>query len=362
MDTATQALPGLLQEFDTSLQFLRQVYEQQVALGKEGKTGVSLIPLSTVEARLKSEIRTTYARAFLLGKRSAGNLTSATPEEQASVMRLRRDEYRYLRGFLGDMRAGGGKMAYDRRMEMYGAAARELYWLGWAMGDTRPGRMIEWRMDAAKEHCGDCLRYSEHGPYSVEQFLREVVSMGHVPQSGALECLGFHCGCWLQDRRLPGLVVDIPVPAAEPASEPAAPPRSKRWKQTRIRFTMPKQREDVLEADFTEPDLSRPALPAQPLPSPAAPREPQTTANVQHVLPGVNADRQLIRVLGLRPEVWIRLDRAKVRTVGQLRKYTQGDLVALGLNQTDVAAVRRALAAIGVSLAAKPRKQGPGNE
>lgn len=343
---ATQALPSALREFDQNLQFLRRVYEQQVRLFAEGKTGVELVPLSTVEDRMKTQIRQAYARVFLLGKRAAGNLTSATEVEQDAVMRLRRDEYRYLRGFLADIREGRGKMAYDRRMEMYGAAARELYWLGWVMGDTRTGRMIEWHVAAEKEHCSDCLRYSEHGPYDVAAFLREVVGMGHLPQSGALECLGFQCGCWLGDRRLPG--VEPPALVSEPKAEPAkppAPPKKGKWRQTRMRFTLPKTRDEVLEADFTEPRFDLQALPPKPSPKPGKPAEPEAGANVRFVLPLGSAAKSTISVLGLRPEVWLRLDRAKVKTVGQLARYTQGDLAALGVSAADVATIRRAVAA-----------------
>ncbi|MDE2106305.1 MAG: hypothetical protein KGL39_54295, partial [Patescibacteria group bacterium] len=104
-------LPGLITSFGDDIQFLRRVYEQQVGLLKlpAGALGkVEIIPPSTVAARMKARIRETYTRAFALGKRHAGNLTSVNSDDAIAIKGVRLDEFAYLRSFLDDMANGNG--------------------------------------------------------------------------------------------------------------------------------------------------------------------------------------------------------------------------------------------------------------
>ena len=196
---AVDAMPDLISEFSSDLQLLRGIYEQNAGLIQSGITAYGpqkkpLVPLSTIEARMKAAVRNTYSRAFILGKRASGDLTGATEREIKILQTLRLDEYRYLRGFLSDMKTGSGVMDYQHRMEMYANAARESFWLGWV--SAKKSGAITWRLGPT-EHCEDCLKFSEHGPYSVQDFIDQVLPM--VPQSGALTCKGFHCLCSLSD-------------------------------------------------------------------------------------------------------------------------------------------------------------------
>ena len=189
-------LPRLLDRSSDRLQTLRAFYEQNAALEREGVTKVKLVPLATIETRMKTAIRESYQDAFTLGKRAAGNLTALTDSDLSAIKKVRLDEYKYLAGFTEDIRNDIGKMPYIKRMDMYVAAARELYWLGWVLGDRRTDRRIEWALGPT-EHCESCLRTANNGPYTVEQFIEKVLPL--LPQSGRLDCLGHHCQCSLRE-------------------------------------------------------------------------------------------------------------------------------------------------------------------
>ena len=197
---AVSSMGRILEDFGVRLQFLRAVYEQNAALRMVRDLPITPMPLSTIEYQMKATIRDVYERAFLAGKRSAGNLFGITPDEAKAIRRSRLDEYKWLRKFLADIRGGGGRMGYQDRMDYYRGAAREIFWLGWVLADTRPSRKITWHWGDTVDHCSDCRGYANHGPYTVADFRRNVMSRGHLPQSGALECMGYSCRCWLSDN------------------------------------------------------------------------------------------------------------------------------------------------------------------
>ena len=190
-------MPALLTRLDDRLQLLREVYEQNIELGKQDKPSVKPISLTKIERQMKAAVRETYNDAFTLGKRAAGNLLGINPADESAIKHTRIDEYRYMRGFLSDMRDGGGVMSYEKRMTYYAMAARELYWLGWVLADLSKSRKISWKMVPEAEHCADCLRFAKHGPYSADSFWSDVASYGYLPQSGRLACLGINCPCRL---------------------------------------------------------------------------------------------------------------------------------------------------------------------
>jgi hypothetical protein len=192
-------LPATLDRFGERFQLLRALYAQNAALVEANVTIVKLVPLTTIEAGIKTTVRDAYEEAFALGKRHAGNLLGVTDEDRKAIRKVRRDEFQYLRGFLRDMREQTGVMDYVLRGDYYRAAARELFWLGFVLSNQNAGRMIVWHTGRA-EHCADCLRFAQHGPYSVEEFMRDVLRAGFLPQSGRLKCRGYNCKCWLDEE------------------------------------------------------------------------------------------------------------------------------------------------------------------
>lgn len=195
---ATDALPGLLDRVGDRLQLLRATYDQNSALAREGLTRVKLVPLTTVEAQMKACVREAYDDAFILGKRAAGNLSATTAEDARAIRAIRIDEFTYLRGFLRDMRDGSGTLDYTARATYYVQATRELFWLGFALGLRGTKAKIRWVVSRQKQHCRDCLRFWRHGPWEIDDFIREVVAKGFLPCSGRLACIGVHCGCRLE--------------------------------------------------------------------------------------------------------------------------------------------------------------------
>lgn len=200
---AKDGLATLLTETADALQFLRLSYQQNAALAAHPDIAhqykIPIIPLSTVEARLKTTIRNGYRDAFLLGKRAAGNLTGITPDEAKALLKVRKDEYNFLRQFLSAMRGGGGVMDYGQRTEMYAMAVREAYWLGWVLSNLASTRTITWKRGETSDSCVDCCRFEAHGPYTAAEFWHDVASKGYLPQAGKLKCLGRHCRCFLTD-------------------------------------------------------------------------------------------------------------------------------------------------------------------
>jgi hypothetical protein len=184
---------GLVADFSEEMQFLTGVYRMAL-WGADHPMDIKpqdAVSPDMSERRIKASIRRAYDQAFVLGRRAAGNLTSPNEADDESVARLRVDEYKYLRGFLKDMRDGTGSMPYENRADYYGKAAREAYWLGYARADT--SRRIKWVLGVA-EHCADCERMADKGLMSVPDLL----ATGLLPQSGKLACLGYHCKCSLE--------------------------------------------------------------------------------------------------------------------------------------------------------------------
>ncbi len=196
---ARSAMPVLITAFADRFQFLRAVYAQQAALQLEARTQVKLVPLGTVATQMKTAVREVYTQAFLYGKRAAGNLTSATDRELEAVKKIRLDEFTYLNRYLEHMKNGEGVMDYTTRADYYVQACRELFWLGYVLGDLSPGRSLVWKLGPT-EHCASCLRFADHGPYPVADFVRVVLEQGYLPQSGKLDCLGYHCQCRLEEE------------------------------------------------------------------------------------------------------------------------------------------------------------------
>lgn len=167
--------------------------------------------LSVDEAfrRARREIQHYYELVYREGQRAVGNpCIILTPQDRAAVNRLVRDESDYLRAFLVAVDEGSGTMPYVKRMQLYGSAAWEAYWFGWALGDQRIGREIRWRYGKTLEHCGlqagghalGCSDFATMGWMPIKRFLSDVIGKGFAPRSGQLECLGIQCDCRLEEQ------------------------------------------------------------------------------------------------------------------------------------------------------------------
>lgn len=194
---AARAYPVLEREFGRDLQYHRLVVET-LSLVPDGVKAPLSMP--TVERMARATIRNAYTRAFLLGKRASGDLSSIADAEARHLSSIRRDEYTYLRRFLADMKAGAGRLPYEQRMAYYQHALREAFWTGFVMGDRRPSRRIWWNFGKTHEHCTHCANNAARKDgIPIQEFLDSMIPAGIVPQSGKLECHGLLCECWLTD-------------------------------------------------------------------------------------------------------------------------------------------------------------------
>ena len=192
---AKLALPDLLGNFGRMMQVLRGTWEAAA----EPNPSAKLPTQGQVRWAMKHMIRDTYERAFTLGKRAGGNLFAVTEADKKAIKKTRYDEFQYLEKFMRDMETGGGVMDYEKRMDYYVKAARELFNLGFVRANLDPARMIRWHINPIKEHCDSCLGMEAKGDIPADVFSEKYAAKGILPQSGALDCLGYACGCWLTD-------------------------------------------------------------------------------------------------------------------------------------------------------------------
>jgi hypothetical protein len=58
-------------------------------------------------------------------------------------------------------------------------------------------------MSPEKEHCHTCLDMAAKGPIKVKD-MADFAKKGILPNSGRLDCLGYACGCHLEDEYVKG--------------------------------------------------------------------------------------------------------------------------------------------------------------
>jgi len=98
-------------------------------------------------------------------------------------------QLQFARKFGSDVLNGNTRIPIDRRVEMYLASLDEAFQVG-ATGQLKPNVLIYWRLNPA-EHCLDCIRLSEGGPYTRDEIA--IIS----PRSGHTACRA-NCRCTLE--------------------------------------------------------------------------------------------------------------------------------------------------------------------
>jgi len=228
-----------------------------------------------VERAAKAAIRQAYDRQFELGKRAGWNWRSVDPAEEKFLVRLRREEYVFVRRFLDDIEAGRIAMPIEQRATLYGNASQEAFWWGFLYADQSSDRYVCWVISDA-EHCPDCLYLSGNvdertraayrdgklpnslppggrwgnGVYSAQELAR----LGVVPQSGKLRCTT-NCRCRLErverpEGRPQGKLQRRPYRSLAPKPvQPRYEERRKRYEIKRV------QRSGRVEKALTARDL-----------------------------------------------------------------------------------------------------------
>lgn len=150
----------------------------------------------SVEWWMKRDIRYFYRRAYKEGLRTGGKYEELTKADERELMKARYREYKYLKGFLDDVEAGNGVMAYQQRMRMYADALPGMFWLGFVQANLADSRRIKWIVDIEAEHCETCLPLNGRA-WTPRQFLAWYNEYHILPSKGC-KCKG-NCKCHLED-------------------------------------------------------------------------------------------------------------------------------------------------------------------
>lgn len=184
---------------DQALAFVEQ------ALARTGETANALATM-VAEGQIASgdwgermwqEIKDEHIRQYLS---AVGGRAQMTPAMWGANGGILADQMRYFRGFRGEVAAGNlSEAQIAARSRMYINAAREAYERGVQRTAINAGAVEErWVVNAAAEHCGDCLDLAAQGWQPVGTF--------PVPCSGATQCRS-NCKCHLEYRNADGKAV-----------------------------------------------------------------------------------------------------------------------------------------------------------
>ena len=152
-------------------------------------------------AALGDGVKRYFRLAFYEGAKECGILPDemTTPEKTKLSNRIQY-EFTFMKDFIAAVREGRKGSEAERplaqflgRAEMWVNRYTELRDLGQmlACGD----RKLQWRLDPAKENCISCIRLN--GKTKRASQWEAARALGIYPQSPALKCGGFRCGCTL---------------------------------------------------------------------------------------------------------------------------------------------------------------------
>jgi hypothetical protein len=135
---------------------------------------------------MKTEIKQEYIRQYLLGH--GGRLDDMTHSDWGKLGNMIKDQYRYLRGFAGDVSTGDlSEEQIAARAGMYANSSREAYERARGKVMDEAGMDEEaWALGPKQDHCDDCVGYSQDGWMPIGTF--------PDPGDGTTQCLT-NCGC-----------------------------------------------------------------------------------------------------------------------------------------------------------------------
>lgn len=146
------------------------------------------VSLAAWEAGMRAAIKDTHLTAAALAK---GGWAQMSPADFGLVGRRVRDQYGYLRGFVGDV--ASGRQALDGRFEaraaLYAGAGRQTYYAQTEAELGKRGAEEERSVLHPAEHCGECIEEAERG----------WVPLGDLVPVGARECRS-NCQCSVDYR------------------------------------------------------------------------------------------------------------------------------------------------------------------
>lgn len=121
------------------------------------------LSLPEFEAEMRRLMKDVHINMLRLG---AGGRAAATSQHYGKAGAILREQYRFLRGFVDDLRAGryGSAPGQARaRAQMYGKAAYQSYWAARQYAAQAAGYLWKRRVLSPADHCHDCVSQSELG-------------------------------------------------------------------------------------------------------------------------------------------------------------------------------------------------------
>src|SRR5215813_2521411 len=95
------------------------------------------ITAGQLKARLQGELRTAYRQAFQYGLQASGWTQGVESADERWLKSVYRAEWKFLNGFITDMRNDQGTMSYGERLLMYRDSIDNLFWSGKVEGSPQ---------------------------------------------------------------------------------------------------------------------------------------------------------------------------------------------------------------------------------
>lgn len=155
------------------------------------------LSLPEFEAEMRRLMKDVHINMLRLG---AGGRAAATSQHYGKAGAILREQYRFLRGFVDDLRAGRYASAPGQaraRAQMYGKAAYQSYWAARQYAAQAAGYLWKRRVLHPGESCEDCVAQSQLGLVPIDD--PRVTGV----RDGSTRCLT-NCNCEIVfERTLP---------------------------------------------------------------------------------------------------------------------------------------------------------------
>lgn len=146
------------------------------------------ISLPEFEAQMRQLIKESHINMLRLG---GGGREAVTSQYYGRSGAAIREQYRYLRGFVADLRSGrydGAPGQALARAQMYGRASYQEYWFARHYAAQAAGYLWKRRVLHATESCPDCVDQAGLGWVGIHD--ERVTGV----RDGSTQCL-VHCAC-----------------------------------------------------------------------------------------------------------------------------------------------------------------------
>lgn len=118
------------------------------------------ISLATWEETTATTLKQLHVQEYVLGR---GGIKNMTARDYGIIGNILREEYRFLRGFSQDLKAGMSEAQFKYRLGLYANSAYGSYERGRLESHIAAGYRWEKRIRGATESCLECIAYERLG-------------------------------------------------------------------------------------------------------------------------------------------------------------------------------------------------------